>query len=151
MWIGSPLLVHGRCEKAIFDISNSIAYNNKMIYASYDQPEVACEWIHVEGKAVNQHFVRNQADVILPMAIEAFKNSWKAGKEADMVILCLGVDSSDRGNGAIGWASEKPNILNVAVTRAKNRLYIVGDAKRWSGRPFFKTVYEICTKRSPAL
>ena len=59
--------------------------------------------------------------------------------------------SSDRGNGAIGWASEKPNILNVAVTRAKNRLYIVGDAKRWSGRPFFKTVYEICTKRSPAL
>lgn len=211
MWIGSPLLVHGRCQKAIFDISNSIAYNNKMIYASYDQPETACEWIHVEGKAVNQHFVRNQADVILPMVIEAFKNSWKAGKdvpslfiitpfrsvkagliryfadqdalceklrakekeqrkkvrqwifnnlgtihtfqgkEADMVILCLGVDSSDRGNGAIGWASEKPNILNVAVTRAKNRLYIVGDAKRWSGRPFFKTAYEICTKRSPAL
>ena len=73
------------------------------------------------------------------------------GKEADMVILCLGVDSSDRGNGAIGWASEKPNILNVAVTRAKNRLYIVGDEKRWSGRPFFKTAYEICTKRSPAL
>ena len=93
----------------------------------------------------------SMADVILPMVIEAFKNSWKAGKEADMVILCLGVDSSDRGNGAIGWASEKPNILNMAVTRAKNRLYIVGDAKRWSGRPFFKTAYEICTKRSPAL
>lgn len=41
MWIGSPLLVHGRCQKAIFDISNSIAYNNKMIYASFDQPETA--------------------------------------------------------------------------------------------------------------
>ena len=44
------------------------------------------------------------------------------GKEAKAVILCLGVDSGDKGAGAIEWASQKPNILNVAITRSKEHL-----------------------------
>lgn len=68
------------------------------------------------------------------------------GKETDTVILCLGVDSTGKNMGAVEWACERPNILNVAVTRSKNNLYIVGDKAIWAGKPFFKTAYEICEK-----
>lgn len=49
------------------------------------------------------------------------------GKERETVILALGGTS----DGAIAWASGAPNILNVAVTRAQRRLYVVGDRARW--------------------
>ncbi len=53
------------------------------------------------------------------------------GKEEDFVILVLGV--SLQNSGAASWASSKPNLLNVAVTRAKKRAYIVGCKKLWAG------------------
>jgi len=49
------------------------------------------------------------------------------GKEKETVILALGGAS----DGAIEWACGTPNILNVAVTRAQRRLYVVGDRMRW--------------------
>lgn len=62
------------------------------------------------------------------------------------MIIVLGVDSGDKGYGAIQWASEKPNILNVAVTRAKRQLCIVGDKTKWANQPNFDVAYEICCK-----
>ncbi|SFO38953.1 Superfamily I DNA and/or RNA helicase [Pseudobutyrivibrio sp. JW11] len=50
------------------------------------------------------------------------------GKEANEVIFLLGCDDSDKNTG-IGFVNK--NIVNVAVTRARYRLYIVGDAKGW--------------------
>lgn len=64
------------------------------------------------------------------------------------MIVCLGVDSGGKEQGAIDWACSKPNILNVAVTRAKNNLYIVGDAGKWAEKPYFSTAYEMCDKDS---
>ncbi len=49
------------------------------------------------------------------------------GKERETVILALGGAS----DGAVAWACGTPNILNVAVTRAQRRLYVVGDRARW--------------------
>ena len=49
------------------------------------------------------------------------------GKERETVILALGGAS----DGAIAWACGTQNILNVAVTRAQRRLYVVGDRARW--------------------
>lgn len=60
------------------------------------------------------------------------------GKEADKVYLCLGVDSSKKNGGAVTWASQSPNILNVAITRAKIELYIVGDKLLWGSQPYFE-------------
>jgi hypothetical protein len=57
------------------------------------------------------------------------------GKEAEVVILVLG--GNPRRQGAKEWASEKPNLLNVAVSRAKRRLYIVGNREEWSQYPYF--------------
>lgn len=57
------------------------------------------------------------------------------GKEEDTVVMVLGVDAENPQ--AADWAALKPNILNVAITRAKRRFYIVGDKKVWGERRYF--------------
>jgi tetratricopeptide (TPR) repeat protein/predicted ATPase len=57
------------------------------------------------------------------------------GKEADAVIFILGGDKDSLG--ALDWASSKPNILNVAITRAKYRLYVIGDRQLWAKLKYF--------------
>jgi superfamily I DNA and/or RNA helicase len=57
------------------------------------------------------------------------------GKEADVVILVLGGDP-DR-PGARRFAIREPNLLNVAVTRAKRRLYVIGNRGDYSFTAFF--------------
>jgi hypothetical protein len=58
------------------------------------------------------------------------------GKEEKVVILVLGTDGDSQG--AANWAASKPNLLNVALTRAQQRFYVVGDAALWGGLPYFK-------------
>jgi hypothetical protein len=57
------------------------------------------------------------------------------GKETEAVVLLLG--GNPRRPGARRWAGETPNILNVAVTRAQLRLYVVGDRAAWGRAGFF--------------
>lgn len=52
------------------------------------------------------------------------------GREADAVVLVLGAPL-DVSVGARRWAGHPPNLLNVAVTRAKRRLYVVGSHRAW--------------------
>ncbi|MEB3025188.1 MULTISPECIES: DEAD/DEAH box helicase [unclassified Parvimonas] len=49
------------------------------------------------------------------------------GKEADIVFLVLGCDEKSRGAARWAMSSTNPNIMNVAVTRAKEEFYIIGD------------------------
>ncbi|GEM_PF-152770 len=51
------------------------------------------------------------------------------GKEAGEVIFLLGCDAGKESAGAIRWVNS--NLVNVAVTRAKYRLYVVGDERAW--------------------
>jgi len=53
------------------------------------------------------------------------------GKEGDTVLLILGATRSD----SIDWVLAKPNIMNVAVTRARRRLYIIGNRSNWYRDP----------------
>lgn len=57
------------------------------------------------------------------------------GKENHTVILVLGCDP-DKDGGAV-WASDKPNLLNVALTRAQKNIFIIGDPDAWLNKPFF--------------
>lgn len=53
------------------------------------------------------------------------------GREADTVILLLGAPKSGQ-HRARQWAASPPNIINVAVSRAKQNLYVVGSRAAWS-------------------
>lgn len=52
------------------------------------------------------------------------------GREAEAVILVLGAPAPWQ-RGARDWAGRRPNLMNVAVTRAKERLYVVGNRPLW--------------------
>lgn len=54
------------------------------------------------------------------------------GKESSTVIFCLAASSARGKAGGITWVNGEPNILNVAITRAKNNLFVVGNLKDWS-------------------
>jgi superfamily I DNA and/or RNA helicase len=58
------------------------------------------------------------------------------GKEADVVYFILGGKSEASRN----WVASKANILNVAATRAKKRLYIIGDRKKWEKLEYFNKI-----------
>ena len=57
------------------------------------------------------------------------------GKEAEVVILVLGGNPNNQR--AKDWAAQKPNLLNVAASRGKKRLYIIGNRLEWGKRKYF--------------
>lgn len=52
------------------------------------------------------------------------------GREAEAVIMVLGAPAPGQ-TGARNWAGWPPNLLNVAVTRAKEVVYIIGNRGLW--------------------
>jgi AAA domain len=60
------------------------------------------------------------------------------GKEADVVVLVLGGNPGRPG--AREFATREPNLLNVAVTRAKRRLYVIGNRGTWGNDPHFNVL-----------
>ena len=124
-------------------------------------------WIHVESndsdfiqntskkelKALNDFVSKHKIDayyLISPFksiynAIEVRDNSVGTvhtfqGKETDVVFLLLGGNTATNSK---SWVSSKPNILNVAVTRAKKRIYIIGDKDIWKKHNYFKNAIKI--------
>ncbi len=66
------------------------------------------------------------------------------GKEEDSVLMILGADSQHVGSA--DWACGKPNILNVALTRARRRFYVAGDRELWGARgPFAWSIGRVPT------
>ncbi|HEV3437457.1 MAG TPA: AAA domain-containing protein [Gemmata sp.] len=59
------------------------------------------------------------------------------GREAEGVIFVLGASAPIQ-EGARNWAGGRPNLLNVAVTRAKEVLYVVGNRHLWREAGVFR-------------
>lgn len=215
IWLGSPLRVHRRCDRLMFDISNKIAYDGMMVYGVHrDQDDFALaqrsvwwdvpalpgeeKWNPEEGRALEATLERIRARIE-----EAVRQEWGGtgevagsglvaehrrrlnesvfvvspfrdvvhglgrvvggslspkrygtvhttqGKEADIVILVLGTGAGQAGSR--DWAAQKPNLLNVAVTRARRRLIVIGDFDAWSRHRYFEDLagHELMRKWTP--
>jgi len=68
------------------------------------------------------------------------------GKENDIVILVLGCDAAHQGGA--DWAASKPNLLNVALTRAKNNIFVIGDSNVWADKAGFDVVAQALPAKS---
>lgn len=204
IWLGCPLVVHRRCINPMFNISNQIAYENKMFLKSIGPNEDTrfvidySVWFDIKGKenGNKDHTVINQIDFakkIFAKAVEDFngfpdlfiitpfrlvaenlsrmmrkvlrrsqyiKNEkieeWVKehcgtvhtfqGKEANEVILVLGCDNQS-GIGAAHWVGQKPNIINVAVSRAKYRIAVIGDYNLWKDIPNVQVLCKYLNKK----
>ncbi|MGH9696566.1 MAG: DEAD/DEAH box helicase [Bryobacteraceae bacterium] len=181
LWVGSPLRVHRRCEKPMFEISNEIAYSGQMVNDTQEIPSLLppSSWIDVKAVESDDHWIPaegvaleilladlhrsgvSSANILLISPFRAVARNVKEiasrhgitqsgtihvsqGKESDIVILVLGGDP--RRLGAKDWASEKPNLLNVAVSRAKRRLFIIGNREEWSQYPNFSDASALLAK-----
>ena len=179
--VGSPLLVHRRCDSPMFDISNEIAYSNLMVQAkkrSNLHPVLghSC-WIDVVGKSGPDKWCSDEGEVLIEMLRRLRSSGAQAdlyvvtpfvivqdnlrqliqrsgvlsgwvdkpdawvwehvgtvhtvqGREAAIVFFVLGAQASSQ-NGARNWAGSRPNLVNVAVTRAKTSLYVIGNRSLW--------------------
>lgn len=190
LWLGSPLIVHRRCVNPMFNISNAIAYDGKMVHGSgptpLDDKNTCSQWIDVPADGAEEHWIPAQGRSALnkvrelvgdrpedgdgqPLIyiITPFKSVAKKmreslhqefgwdwmmvgrlcgtvhtfqGKEARDVIFLLG-GNPQRPGVISGFAGKNPNLVNVAVTRAKKNLYVIGDRKFWLSRHDIKGFY----------
>jgi energy-coupling factor transporter ATP-binding protein EcfA2 len=67
------------------------------------------------------------------------------GKEEKLVIFVLGASDSA---GAANWAASKPNLLNVALTRAKKRVYLIGCYDMWSSLSYFSDAFSLLDQKA---
>ncbi len=187
MKIGSPLLVHRRCENPMFTISNTLAYNGLMVQATRPQYSKITKlfgtkfaWVDIKGSA-QEKWCPEEGEYVVKMLLKGIRKSNGApkifvispfrvvaenmsqrmrreikklstlgikdpddwikknigtvhtfqGREAEAVIFLLGAPSSTQ-NGARTWATSNVNLLNVAISRAKQNFYIVGNKELWS-------------------
>lgn len=72
------------------------------------------------------------------------------GQERESVVLVLGGGKP----GAREWAARTPNLINVAVTRAKDNLYVIGDfalGQRWGAPASLPPDYRVSAPAPRAL
>lgn len=103
--------------------------------------------------------IKNQLKLLLSRELKSIKDSSRwlderigtvhtfQGKEEKNVIIVLGLSVNNAGGEK--WASSKPNLLNVAVTRAQKRVYIIGSKAVWAGCDYFNVANEILSTMAP--
>lgn len=65
------------------------------------------------------------------------------GREAEAVIFVLGAPAMEQA-GARNWAGGHPNLLNVALTRAKEVVYVVRNRSNWCHVGVFRELHAHC-------
>ncbi len=160
--IGMPLRIHFRCKEPAFGIANAIAYSNTMIHGKKTETKGKGIYVNVDTNNTGWLSKNISADEIKMARkfLEKYKNRLSdvyvispfvgikdskvrkelmnienigtihtfQGKENKIVIIILGGAT----DGAIKWATRKPNLLNVAITRSQEQVIVIGNKNRWS-------------------
>lgn len=176
VWVGSPLVVHRRCEQPMFGIVNDVVYGGLMVDdvrpdAAFRAPDSS--WLHVPGGSGEDNWIPEEGQAAMTLLerlvdehgvsprdvlmVSPFRSTARnlaritaarfdgltcgtvhvaQGREADVVILVLGGTAP----GARAWAAQRPNMLNVAVSRTRRRLYVVGNHEHWSRLPYYSSL-----------
>ena len=117
---GHWIPAEGRKVERLLDQLAGVGFDFRQVMAIGPYRDIAAELV-----ALGRRYPRMKAGTI----------HTAQGREADIVILVLGSDP--RRPRAREWAAKEPNLLNVAVSRAKRRLYVVGDCDRWKDLRYF--------------
>ncbi|MFJ8309469.1 MULTISPECIES: DEAD/DEAH box helicase [unclassified Streptomyces] len=150
------LMVHGVGDRGSFGPPDS------SFWWDVRSQEATGKWVPAEGQALvdavnrlfNKGLAQEELYVISPFrdvaarAAESLRDlvphnrvgtvHTAQGKEADVVIIVLGTHPDAAGSRR--WAAAKPNLLNVAVSRAKRRLIVIGNHESWCGQRHFSVL-----------
>ncbi|NDW13415.1 helicase [Bacteroides sp. 214] len=95
---------------------------------------------YLRKKVKESNFFRKFRQVITINTVDGFQ-----GQERDVIFISL-VRANE--NGQIGFLNDLRR-MNVAITRARMKLVVLGDSTTLSKHPFYKKLYEYMTTTTP--
>ncbi|WP_368502792.1 AAA domain-containing protein (plasmid) [Alkalihalophilus sp. As8PL] len=111
------------------------------------------EWLEAPPRSKIGYSSELDLKVVLKQELKEFETFYKdwvknnigtvhtfQGKEAEIVYFITGTDATTLS--AAEWACKEPNLLNVAVTRAKKEFYLIGDKNLLERFENYKTIIQ---------
>jgi AAA domain len=119
----------------------------ELVDAEVERPDVFCITpFRVVAQQLRER-IRREAGLLAGLAEEPHRWLYDRvgtvrtfqGKKAEAVFLVLGAQGNSHG-WARQWAGTPANLVNVAVSRSKQALYVVGNRELWSGVGSFSEI-----------
>jgi superfamily I DNA and/or RNA helicase len=121
--------IEGRLNEHDIDIQKFVKDKNLFIITPFKDIKEHIEKEFKKSSSKLENALANESLGKFIGTIHTFQ-----GKEAKIVIIVLG----GKGEKSMNWVASKPNMLNVALTRAKEYCFIIGDRSIWGNKPYFK-------------
>ena len=123
----------GDIEGVAFGVLAELA-GGRVVAVAADIARAGVDRGHAGSKVMPRQRLHDVADPVgQPLRQPAIER--RLGREADMVVLVLG--TLPKSKKARDWVAATPNILNVAITRARHRFYVIGNRPSWSTHRYF--------------
>ena len=82
LWVGSPLRVHRRCDRPMFDISNNIAYDSLMVFGSPPRRATGLPpsgWMHMARTECEGHWIPAEGKVVEALIADLMRQGVSTG------------------------------------------------------------------------